>query len=135
MRPAKILTAMIVLMSVSACGPDEPAPAAAPPAASAGASPAASAAPAATWASPEAGKACKLAAEAPRPGEAIEIDEQAIKAIVENAGKSGIPRMETAGAEIQARYTAWLNAKIGDEAAKAQDDLLTAVGQFDSACG
>jgi hypothetical protein len=135
MRHASILTAMIVLMSVSACTAAGPEPAAAPPATSfaAPATPAASPAPASA-ATAEAAKACELAAEAPRTGEAVEVDEQAIKAIIDNAGKSGVAAIEQAGTQVRARYTAWLDAAIGDEAANAADDLLDAVGLLRTAC-
>ncbi|RSM46275.1 hypothetical protein DMB66_49875 [Actinoplanes sp. ATCC 53533] len=82
----------------------------------------------------EAVAACKLAAEAPRTGEAVDIDEQAVKATIENAGKSGIESVEQAGTQLQVRYSAWLRAEIGDESANALDDLLDAVGRVNSAC-
>ncbi|WP_436529329.1 hypothetical protein [Actinoplanes sp. HUAS TT8] len=140
MRPVQILTMTIALMSVSACGPADPDPAAAP------ASPAAVATPAATAeaatsepaasevATPEAGQACKLAAAAPRAGEAIDVDEPAIKAIIDKAGKSGVAGIEQAGTQVRARYDAWLTATIGDESAQAMDELLNAVGQVGRAC-
>lgn len=130
MRRAQIFTAVILLMSVSACGSADPEPTAAAPSPSA----VLSIAPVASAAA-EAGLTCKLAAAAPKTGEAIEIDEDMIKAIIANAGKSGVVGLEKAGAQVQARYTAWLGAAIGDEAAKAQDDLLDAVGQVRTACG
>jgi hypothetical protein len=135
MRPAPILTATIVLMSVSACGTTDPAPAAAPPATSAAApaTPAASPAPTPATAA-EAATACRLAAASPRTGEAVEIDETAIKAIIANAAKSGAAPVERAGIEVQARYATWLRAAIGDESATAMDDLLDAVGRLRSAC-
>ncbi|GAA2712724.1 hypothetical protein [Actinoplanes palleronii] len=147
MRHVQIFTAVLVLLSVSACGPADPAPAAAPQAPSSAAaaekatpvsSPSArtdaTAEGTAEKATAEAGTACKLAAKAPRTGEAMEIDESMIKAIVTNAAKSGIARIEQAGAQVQSRYKAWLSTAIGDDAANAQDDLLDAVGRLHSAC-
>ena len=64
----------------------------------------------------------------------MDIDEQAVKAIIENAGKSGVESIEQAGAQLQVRYSAWLRAEIGDESANALDDLLDAVGRINSAC-
>jgi hypothetical protein len=131
MRRAQILTAIIVMMSIPACGPGGPEPAAAPPATSR-----ASLAPADAPASSTTGAvtACKLAAEAPRTGETVDIDEQAVRATIDNAGKSGVESIEQAGTQLQARYSAWLRADIGDESAKALDDLLDAVGRINSAC-
>jgi hypothetical protein len=132
MRHAPTLTAVIVMMSVSACSPAGPEPAAAPPATSPSAHPAA-AAPASS-ATAEAVTACKLAAKTPRAGEAVDLDEPTIKAIIDNAGKSGIESIEQAGAQLQTRYSAWLHSTIGDESANALDDILNAVGRIDSAC-
>jgi hypothetical protein len=132
MRRAQILTAIIVMMSVSACNPADSESTAAPPATSP-ASLAPSAAPASSTTA-EAVTACKLAAEAPRTGEAVDIDEQAVKATIKNAGKSGVASIEQAGAQLQVRYSAWLRAEIGDEAANAFDDLLDAMGRINSAC-
>jgi len=129
---AQILTAIIVMMSVSACSPADSEPAAVPPATSS-ASLAPSAAPASSTTA-EAVTACKLAAEAPRTGEAVDIDEPAVKATIENAGKSGVESIEQAGTQLQVRYSAWLRAEIGDESANALDDLLDAVGRINSAC-
>ena len=137
MRRVPVLSAIILLMSVSACGPADAEPAAVTPATSP-ASRAASVAPAsvapASSITAQGLTACKLAAAAPRTGEAIEIDEQAVKAIIANAGKSGVAGIERAGTQVQSRYSAWLGAGIGDGAAKAQDDLLDAVGRVRSAC-
>jgi len=120
-------------MSVSGCSPADSEPAAAPPARPA-ASLAPSAAPASSSTTAEAVKACKLAAEAPRTGEAVDIDEPAVKATIENAGKSGVESIEQAGTQLQVRYSAWLSAEIGDESANALDDLLDAMGRINSAC-
>ncbi|BCJ56297.1 hypothetical protein Asp14428_77720 [Actinoplanes sp. NBRC 14428] len=129
MRRAKILTAIIVMTAVSACGPAESGPAAAPPA-----SPPAARASSASPATREAVAACKLAAAAPRKGEAVELDEQAVKSMIKNAGASGLDGVARAGAQVQARYSAWLGAAIGDGAANAMDDVLDAVGKLEKAC-
>jgi hypothetical protein len=151
MRRAPILTAMIVLMSVGACRPADPSAA---PAVTATASPATPSAVPASGAPPSGGPAsggpasggpasfsaaaavaaCKPAARAPRPGEAIDLDERAVKAIIDNAGRSGVATIEQAGDQVRDRYSAWLHANIGDEAAKALDDLLGAVGRVNEAC-
>ncbi|GIF22435.1 hypothetical protein Ate02nite_51650 [Paractinoplanes tereljensis] len=124
--------AVLGVISVSACGAAGSEPAAARPATSV-ASVAASAGSASPTAA-EAVAACKLAAAAPRPGEAIDIDEPAIKDLIANAGKSGVESIEKAGAQVQDRYSAWLRADIGDESANAQDDLLDAAGRVNRAC-
>ncbi|GAB7044695.1 MULTISPECIES: hypothetical protein [Catenuloplanes] len=137
MRRAQILTATIVMMTVSACGSADPQPAVTPSATVATSPPTAIATSAAGPVSSiaaEAGTACELAAEAPRTGEAIDIDEQAIKAIIDNAGKSGIESIAQAGTQVQTRYAAWLGAPIGDESANALDDLLDAVAVLNGAC-
>ncbi|MEU8663940.1 hypothetical protein [Actinoplanes philippinensis] len=134
MRPVSIIVGILAVLSVAACGPVDPAPAAVPPVTSAPA--VATAAAPATAASPSADavKACKLAAEAPRPQEAIEIDEAAIKAIIDSAAKSGSGPVEEAGSRVRAGYTVWQRTAIGDDAAKATDALLAAVARLDSAC-
>lgn len=124
MRRAQFLAVVILTMSVSACGQDAPAPAPAPPAASTSVPSAA----------PEAAEACKLAAGTPRTGEAIEIDEQTIKSLIEYAGKSRVASIEKAGAQLKEHYSTWLDAPIGDEAATAQDRILDAAGQVREAC-
>jgi hypothetical protein len=136
MRRAQILTATIVMMTVSGCGPADPQPAAAPSATAATSPPAAiatSEGPVPSIAA-EAGAACQLAAEAPRTGEAVDIDEEAIKAIIGYAGKSGIESIAQAGTQVESGYAAWLGAPIGDESANALDDLLDAVAGLNSAC-
>jgi hypothetical protein len=120
------------LLPVSACSRAGSEPAAAGPATSPP-SRAASVAPASP-ATAEEVAACKLAAKAPRAGEAIDLDEKAIKDIIADAGKSGRESIKQAGTQVQARYSAWLHAEIGDEAAKALDDLLDAVGRLHRAC-
>jgi hypothetical protein len=132
MRPAKILTAMILMMSVPACDSGDPAPAAPPPATSPTAL-APSGAPASS-ATAEAVAACRLAAQAPGTGEAIEIDEQMVRTVIDDAAKSGVDSIEQAGAQVQTKYSAWLNADAGDEAASALDDVLDAVGRVHNAC-
>ncbi|WP_033343179.1 hypothetical protein [Catenuloplanes japonicus] len=133
MRRIEILTAAIVLLSVSACGADDPEPDdAAPPAPSASAAPSAPAVP--TTVTAEARTACEFAAASPKAGETIEFDDRYINDIWENAGSSGIPGLVYAGSEVHTRYTAWLQADLGDAAAKAQDELLDAVGRVRTAC-
>lgn len=75
-----------------------------------------------------------LAAKIPAAGEAVEVDEQAVRSIIENAGKSNIESVKLAGAQLDGRYSAWLRTGAGGEAAQAQDDLLDAVGRVRSAC-
>jgi hypothetical protein len=134
MRRSKILPAMLALMSVSACTTASPAPALPIPASTPVSVPASTSVPAAVGVSADAVKACELAAEAPRPGEAIEIDENTIKTIIEYAGRSAVEGVERAGAQVKTGYSAWLKAGIGDEAATASDRLLEAVGRLDRAC-
>ncbi|GIE77303.1 hypothetical protein Aph02nite_32530 [Actinoplanes philippinensis] len=125
---------VLAVLPVAACESGGGTPVAAPPVTSAAAV-ATSAAPA-TAASPtaDAVKACRLAAEAPRPQEAIEIDEAVITALIDSAAKSGSGPIEEAGSRVRAAYTAWQRAAIGDDAAKATDELLAAVARVDRAC-
>lgn len=135
MRRSRIVPALLALMSVSACTasptPAIPLPARSPFAAPASAS---ASAPATVPVSADAAKACELAAAAPRPGEAIEIDEEQIKNIIGYAGTSAVESLERAGAKVRTGYSAWLKAGIGDEAATASDRLLEAVAELKSAC-
>ncbi|BEL05428.1 hypothetical protein Q0Z83_036190 [Actinoplanes sichuanensis] len=84
--------------------------------------------------SADAAKACELAAQAPRPGEAIEIDEQQIKTIIGYAATSAVEGVERAGAKVDTGYSAWLKAGLGDKAATASDRLLEAVAGLKDAC-
>ncbi|MFI1992981.1 hypothetical protein [Actinoplanes sp. NPDC020271] len=134
MRRVRVFTATIVMLSVAGCGPADAGPVVAPvrSAVAPVSSAVASAAPASPGA--QAVRACRLAAAAPRAGEAVELDEPAVKAIIQSAGKSGVAGVERAGAQVQARYEAWLRADLGDEAANALDDLLDSVGLITRAC-
>ncbi|MEU4164925.1 hypothetical protein [Actinoplanes sp. NPDC026670] len=133
MRRSRIVPALLALMSVSACTAS-PTPAIPLPARSPFAAPASASAPATVPVSADAAKACGLAAAAPRPGEAIEIDEEQIKSIIGYAGTSAVESLERAGAKVRTGYSAWLKAGIGDEAATASDKLLEAVAELKSAC-
>ncbi|WP_285474547.1 hypothetical protein [Actinoplanes sp. NBRC 101535] len=154
MRRASIVKPVIVLMSctglltsVTGCSAAGPDPAAAPPATSPaansaptapgdGAVPAVSANGAAPGspASNDFRAACRIAAAMPRTGEAIEIDEHAIKTLIGYAQTTGVASIEQRGAELEARYSAWLASDIGDDSATALDDMLDTVGQINDAC-
>ena len=56
-------------------------------------------------------------------GEAASHAVPAIKAIIADAGKSGVESIETAGAQVQVKYSAWTSSSIGDASAQAMDDL------------
>lgn len=123
---------MMFLLSVSACTTASPAPTAPVPV-SVPASAVVSS-PASGPVSADAAKACELAAQAPRPGEAIEIDEQQIKTIIGYAATSAVEGVERAGAKVDTGYSAWLKAGLGDKAATASDRLLEAVAGLKDAC-
>lgn len=135
MRRVEILTAVVLMMSVSGCGSADPAPVAAPTVTSPAVSiePMPSATPVSSAAA-EAGVACKLAAGMPKTGEAVDIDEETVKKIIANAEKSGIAGIERAGAQLRVKYDAWSSSAIGDTSATAMDELLDAVGRIRSAC-
>lgn len=122
MRPALLVAVAIALTSAACTEPPQPTPA-----------PTASATPV-TTADAEAVRACELAAATPRPGETIELDEQAIKSLIDSATVTSVGPIRKAGDRLRSRYEAWLAAPIGDEAATATDEVLTAAAAVTTAC-